>query len=324
AARAVTFGFAVGTDLDNPTLNPTLITQIENAKALNALTINGDVSGAAGYQTNVALNLQPTAPPVQGSTTGVVFNFTPQIDNFSTANKGAVFNALPVVTQLGIAVNTLQAGDKATDTAGDGTLNMVTAPLTIGANPAFATGVTLSGISTANITGNSGALTGFQGTITGLLVENSLNSNDPIQLGGLNQGLKTLLTNINITGYAGPAEDANQVVIPAGAADLTKTINIGITGTLGRTTAGGAAEINISNDLGGGTQGNPNNTYGTWAITADSTANLQLGPDFDTGAGETGVGGATTLTLAGAATSLAGGQDGAGQGGPPQATRPPP
>src|SRR5262249_12353353 len=41
AARAVTFGFAVGTDLANPTLNPTLIAQVENAKVLNAETING-------------------------------------------------------------------------------------------------------------------------------------------------------------------------------------------------------------------------------------------------------------------------------------------
>jgi hypothetical protein len=65
AARAVTFGFAVGTDLANPALNPKLISQIENAKVLNAETINGDVSGAAGYQNNVPLGSQPTALPLQ-------------------------------------------------------------------------------------------------------------------------------------------------------------------------------------------------------------------------------------------------------------------
>jgi hypothetical protein len=64
AARATTFGFAVGTDLANPTLNPTLTFQIENAKVLNAETINGDATGAAGYQNNVPLGLQPTALPL--------------------------------------------------------------------------------------------------------------------------------------------------------------------------------------------------------------------------------------------------------------------
>jgi hypothetical protein len=69
AARATTFGFAVGTDLANPALNPTLIGQLENAKVLNAETINGDVTGAAGYQNNVAIGSQPKALPLQGSTT---------------------------------------------------------------------------------------------------------------------------------------------------------------------------------------------------------------------------------------------------------------
>jgi hypothetical protein len=67
AARATTFGFAVGTDMDNPTLNPALIAEVENAKVLNALTINGDVAGASGYQTFKALALQPIAPPLQGA-----------------------------------------------------------------------------------------------------------------------------------------------------------------------------------------------------------------------------------------------------------------
>jgi hypothetical protein len=299
AARAVTFGFAIGTDFANPTLAPTIISQTQNAKVLNAQTINGDVAGASGYQPGVALGLQPTALPLQGSTAPPpnVFNFTPTVDTFTTSLANATFNALPTV-QSGLAVNTLNVGDSAVDTAGDGTLNLTTAPQTTGANPAFATGVTLTGISTANINGQSGApLTGFSGTITGLKVANILAGDiDAIQLGIPNNGLKTLLTNININGYAGPADDAFTAIIAAGAADLTKTISIGITGNLGTTVADGAAELAISNDLGGGTAASPNNTYGTWAITAANTANLQLEQSFSEG----GVGGATGLNLAGA------------------------
>ena len=68
AARAVTFGFAIGTDFANPTLNPTLISQTPNAKVLNVETINGDVAGASGYQPGVALGLQATALTLEGGT----------------------------------------------------------------------------------------------------------------------------------------------------------------------------------------------------------------------------------------------------------------
>src|SRR5262249_54219896 len=68
AARAAAFGFAVGTDLANPGLNPTLISQLENALFLNAETINGDVTGAAVYKNNVAIGSQSKAAALQGST----------------------------------------------------------------------------------------------------------------------------------------------------------------------------------------------------------------------------------------------------------------
>ena len=66
-----------------------------------------------------------------------------------------------------------------------------------------------------------------------------------------------------------------------------------------------AARLSISNDVGGGTPGAPNLTYGTWSITAAGTSNLQLNPAVTTdGAGNVitqgGVGGAKTLALAGA------------------------
>src|SRR5262249_13852559 len=154
---------------------------------------------------------------------------------------------------------------------------------------------------------------GFQGSITGLLVENNQNSVAPVTLGATGQGLNTLLTNINISGNGSPAgTDVNTVILAV--ADATKTINIGITGTLGATSLGGAAELAVSNSVGGGTAVSPNLTYGTWAITADSQSFLQLEQSVTTGAGgvvlaEGGVGGATGLVLAGAASSLAVGED---------------
>src|SRR5262249_20776120 len=226
----------------------------------------------------------------------------------------------PFVTAFGNPNNTLNTGDNLQATgaaAGTTTLNFVaTAPFT--ANPPFATGITMNGVSTLNITNNAAATpAGFQGNITGLLVENNNNSIAQVTLGATGQGLNTLLTNININGNASPATllgtDVNTVILAAGIADLTKTINIGITGTLGATSSGNAAEIAISNDVGGGTAASPNNTYGNWAITAAATSNLQLEQSVTTGAGgavlaEGGVGGATGLVLAGAG-QIAVGQD---------------
>src|SRR5262249_29710818 len=131
---------------------------------------------------------------------------------------------------------------------------------------------------------------GFSGAkITGLLVENNINSVNPVTLGTTKQGLGTLLTNINISGNttnvgATTAFDTNTVILAAGVQDLTKTINVGITGNLGqasqtKTGIGLAATINIASDAGVGTAANPSKTYGTWAITtgaAGTTDNLEL------------------------------------------------
>jgi len=106
AARATTFGFAVGTDLANPTLNPTLISQIENAKVLNAETINGDVSGAAGYQNNVALGSQPIAPPLQGFSELEI-----------QANAGALLG-------MGVDIKNIQVVEHIGATTGDLTVDM--------------------------------------------------------------------------------------------------------------------------------------------------------------------------------------------------------
>jgi hypothetical protein len=128
AARAVTFGFAVGTDLANPALNPTLISQLENAKVLNAETINGDVSGAAGYQNNVAIGSQPKALPLQGGTptpppspTNVFL--TTGVDNptqgFSTSATGTPPLTGFVATANNTTFNGTVGGAGATWTAGD-------------------------------------------------------------------------------------------------------------------------------------------------------------------------------------------------------------
>jgi hypothetical protein len=307
ASYGAAFGDAVGLAIDNPTtVGAFLFGQVSNALVDNAEGL---------LKVGTALGLQPIHTPLQGDTTTPpnVFTLTPNIDNFSTALPGAIFNALPVVTALGIAVNTLNAGDTLT-APGDGTLNDLTATLTIGANPAFATNVTMNGISTANITGTSGALTGFQGNITGLKVININNSTDAVQVGGPSQGLNTLPTNLNINNYGCSLDEAITVLVAQPAADLTKTINISLTGrNVGGTAAGKALDIIVANDTtSGGTAATPNNSYGTWAITSNVTANLELDQDFaDTGIPGGGVGGATSLVLAGSG-AFAVGQDAAG------------
>ena len=133
------------------------------------------------------------------------FNLTPGVDTFEATAAGAVFNAAPALSPLGINNNTLNTLDKLSDTKNDGTLNVITInPSILGGNPALATGVTISGVTTLNITGATGVTSGFEGNVTGLLVENSNNSQGPIRIGGQGQGLHTLLTNINILNYAGP------------------------------------------------------------------------------------------------------------------------
>ena len=75
-------------------------------------------------------------------------------------------------------------------------------------------------------------------------------------------------------------------------------------GNLGTTEVDGAQELAIASDACGGTTAASNLTYGTWALTINNNANLQLEQTVTTdGLGaittEGGVGGATTLSLAG-------------------------
>jgi hypothetical protein len=239
------------------------------------------------------------------------FSLTPQIDTFTAVADNTVFNALPQVQSSGLENNTLNTGDSLTNTFKNATLNFTAGVNGVAANPPFATGVTISGVQNANITNQSAAIAGFQGNVTGLLVENNVNSVAGVQLGGQNQGLNTLLTNINISGYGGPNGSVmNSAIFAASKGSAAATIAIDIKGTVGSTNAdlGGANILRISNDTGTGTKANPNLTYGTWAITSANTANLQLEQDFQNLAGS-GVGGAQNLVLAGAG-DIAVGQNG--------------
>ena len=252
----------------------------------------------------------PPVPPTSLLSLNAGFTLTPNIDTFTATNAGAVFNALPFVQSSGLANNTLNTGDNLQDTKGDGTLNYTASPNGVAANPPFALGVTVNGISTANISNQAaGIVAGFQGTlagITGLTTANDTGSVFGVKLGGAGQGLNTALTNVNISGYGGPNASAVPVfngIIATKAGSATNTINIGLTGPLGATTKGGADSLQFTNDGGPGTAANPNLSYGTWAITTANAVDLQLQ--------QGGVGAATALKLSGAG-NIAVGQDAIG------------
>jgi hypothetical protein len=340
AAYGAAFGDAIGVALTNPT-SANLQTVVSTTQGqtpvqfspntIAGLVANALIDVATGqYQTGVALGALAPHTPLQGEfnqlangvfltqgvdtpTSGFATdaNGTPKVPpGFTATDANTVLNALPFVTPLGLGNNTLNTGDNLQTTGkatGATKLVDVTSNNTAAANPAFAAGVTMNGVNQLDITQASAGVGGFAGNVTGLLIENNLNSVGPVTLGGTGQGLKTLLTDINISGNGVPvtaANPVNTVVLAAAAADATKTINIGLTGVLGKTTLGDAADIAISNDVGGGTAANPNKTYGTWAITADSASNLELIQSVTTGAAGNvnsvgGVGGATGLNLSG-------------------------
>ena len=180
--------------------------------------------------------LWQVVPPVVNT-----FTLTQGIDTpttgFSTGNgatataANSVFNALPfVVPTSGLANNTLNIGDVLLATgaaAGATSLAYTTTPL-VAANPSFAQNVTMTGVNQATITNAFLGIGGFQGAnISGLLIENNTNSVGDVTLGGTGQGLKSLLTNINISGNGttGAANFVNTDVLAASVGDATKTIS---------------------------------------------------------------------------------------------------
>jgi hypothetical protein len=298
AARAVTFGFAVGTDLANPTLNPTLISQIENAKVLNAETINGDVSGAAGYQNNVALGLQPTALPLQGTiftntnvflTTGVDnatqgFSLnasgTPSLNGFVAKVSNTTFNAT-----FGGTGATWTAGDQVTAAAGTtGQVFNITGNGPIGnINVTNLPTNKVSGIETVNINANI-----FAGALNTESVTGDFTSTGPM---GDWVGLLTLNVNSgdNVVGGADnlKVDDTTAVNV----VDTTLGTNVGQTLTVTGGSVITIAENNFGENEGGITV---NGGAGTTSVSITQTELFS------------GDHGTVTITDAGFATKAAG------------------
>jgi hypothetical protein len=292
----------------------TIITQkIAAADSFTAQTYAANITSGAQFiaaaQNSVApvinaatetASVAATTAFVNGTST-TSLTLTPGQDTFSVSTAGAVFIAPLVTTSTQINagsfnVQTLSTNDSLTDSVGDGTLN---AQLNAAGQVA---NVTMTGIKTANLVNTSAAAAGFEGTVTGLTAVNVTNSSGGIALGAVGAGLATPLTNVAVTGFFGlNGSTLFNGIIAAKAGAAANTINVSLSGLLGGT---GAADLLIfSTDGAAGTKASPNTSYGTWAITSSSNADLQLM--------QNGVGGATTLTLAGAG-NLALGQDAAG------------
>ena len=229
--------------------------------------------------------------PTQGFQTG---------HGATATTAGAIFQADPAAGVLGLN-NTLNTGDNLQDTVGDGTLNFTAVLATAGllANPGYATGVTMNGISTLNTTNQASLLgigllpSGFQGNITGLTTVNDgfngIGSVAGVQLGGPNQGLNTALQTVNINQFAGNPTITGLGILPVFAADIkagiaAPNLTVNLNGNLGAVSgplapgAGGAAIISISSDGPLGTVAAPNTSYVTQTYnTGTNTATyLQL------------------------------------------------
>ena len=250
----------------------------------------------------------PTIPVV----TQTEFTLTAGPDSHTTSTAGFLFNAPLVASSTdfsggsNVNLQTLTVGDTLIDTNGDGTLDAV---FNQGPGNQSATGtefvvpnVTLQGITTANLTVVAyGYPQGFQGSagtsaagtgITGLTTVNDSTSLAGIVLGGLGNGLNTALVNVNITGFSGGTGSLlfAEYLNPKAAA-ASNVINVSVAGLLGNTTAGQADSLFFGGAGNPGTSGAPNLSYGTWALTVNSSADLELW--------QNGVGAATALTLAG-------------------------
>jgi len=302
----------------------------------------------AAYSTVVAAEAEITAAVAQQSLApilGTTFTLTGAIDTITTGAVGAIFNAPLVTSTLGIVnSNSLNPTDSIVDTNKDGTLN-VSIGLLVGStiNDAVVPNVTLSGVSTANVTviydGGIGGLVpppavlqvgGFAGTITGLTTVNDVNSSETLQLGLSNDGLGTVLQNLNVSGFtATRGSPVFGVLLQAGLGSLSNTIHINLQdsvygtnnsfalvgGPYAHTPAiapGTYATAAITADtLAIGSDGAPggipgvtaaNLSYGTWALTTKGSDFLQLTDNADILHGalyNTNVNAATAITLLG-------------------------
>jgi hypothetical protein len=215
AGAAAALGDAIGAALVDNTAGNNFSQQfVFNALVDNAQVIGG-VKNADGtpvvYKVGAPLNAQQVPVPLQGQAVpppANVFNLTPGVDTFTTSLKAAIFNANPASNPpLGVT-NTLNAGDNLQDTAGDGTLNFTAIASLI--NPPNAAGVTMNGVSSANIVNNvpnAGIVStaGFSGNITGLAKVVASGTGAPITLGTAGQGLNTALTDVTLNSSFAPS-----------------------------------------------------------------------------------------------------------------------
>ena len=301
---------------------------IQAATQIITPVVDATTEATAATQTSEFIAQDGNWPLTTAAPPPTEFTLTAGTDNFTTSTTGVIFNAqLQSGNSSGelsggssVNLQTLTVNNSLVDTAGDGTLNAVFNQSTNGDYGA-ATGtnlvvpnVTLQGVSTANLTVLTYANQGFQGSqgtssstgsgITGLVTVNDLNSLAGIVLGATGNGLNTALVNVNITGFSGGTGAllfAEYLNPKAGAA--TNTINVAVGGQLGNTTSGQADSLFFGSAANPGTSGAPNLSYGTWALTVNSAADLELW--------QNGVGAATELTLAGA-SPVALGEDAAG------------
>lgn len=260
------------------------------------------ITDATPFVTNYqALQALDTPPPTteslfQVTQPGLTFELTTGVDTFVTSQANAVFNAIPAAGLLGLD-NTLNTGDSLLDNKGDGTLNFTAVLGTAGllANPGYATGVTINGVSTLNISNQASVFglgvlpAGFQGNVTGLTTVNDTGSVAGVQLGNVNQGLNTALQTVNINQFAGSPLVTGLGLLPVFSADIAakvgsaaNALTVNLNGNLGATKGllapGGAAIISIATDGPAGTAGAPNLSYGTQTYnTGTNTATyLQL------------------------------------------------
>jgi hypothetical protein len=221
----------------------------------------------------------PTAPPfapIVGQTLTLTIGVDTPATGFTSGHgatataANSTFSALPGSNPpLGVA-NTLNTGDDLEATgaaAGTTTLNLQQVPTPLNLiNPPLAAGVTMNGVSSANITNLSGGVGGFSGSITGLTTVTLMaGSNAGEVLGTPGFGLNTALTTVNLQASQNFTAWMSVAAL-AGAADA---VSINITGPYG--TALAAHDVRLVNTTGAG------NGYETVKVAADSPTFLQLG-----------------------------------------------
>ena len=285
---AAAFGDAVGLYIQNTATFGTFNSKLAfNALVNNALVLDG-VPGSA-YTPGVALVLQQVPQQLQGGSSNT-FTLTVGVDAgpaFTTSVPGAIFIAAPGANPPLGTTNTLNSGDNLQDSANDGTLNLTQVKSTgVGSNPANASGVTMNGISDANILNLAATTGGFNGNITGLLNVTLMNgSNAGEELGNANFGLNTALQKVTLQADQDFTAWMTNAAL-AGAKSVTVDLEVGVVG-------GYNSEVEFNNSDGGA------NTYNTIAVVSGGLFANNL--DLDATAPTIKVSGGQHLTMTGAA-----------------------